>query len=81
MNEFRTRLSENGRIIIPASCRRQLHLKPGQELIVTVEEDGLHIFSLQHSLKKAQQKVRTKAKNQSLVKKLLKMRREDSRHG
>ena len=27
MNEYRTKLGEDGRIIIPAACRRQLHLE------------------------------------------------------
>lgn len=77
MNEFRIKMGENGRLLIPAVCRRQLNLVSGQEVIVKIEDDELHLFSLEHSLKKAQQLVKKHAKNQSLVKKLMKNRRED----
>lgn len=77
MNEFRIKLGENGRVLIPASCRRQLKLVPGQELIIKIEDEELHLFSLDHSVRKAQQLVKKYAKNQNLVEKLIKSRRED----
>lgn len=77
MQEFRIKLGENGRVLIPAACRRQLKLVPGEDLILKIENEELHLFSLNHSLKKAQKLVKKYAKNQSLVKKLLQMRRED----
>lgn len=77
MNEFRIKLGENGRVLIPATCRRQLNLVSGQELIIKIEDHELHLFSLEHSVKKAQQLVQRYAKNQSLVKKLIKNRQED----
>lgn len=38
MNEFRVKMHENGRIVIPAACRHLLHLKPGEELVLRVED-------------------------------------------
>ncbi len=78
MNEFRAKMAENGRIIIPAAIRHELGLLPGEELIIRLANDELHIFSLKHSLKKAQTTVQKYAKKQSLVHKLKMMRREDS---
>jgi AbrB family looped-hinge helix DNA binding protein len=80
MNEYRTTINENGRIIIPAILRKQLHLQPGEELVIRVENEELHIFSMQHALKKAQGLVRKYAKNKNLVKELKSMRKDDSHH-
>lgn len=78
MKEYRTKINENGRIIIPIVLRKQLHLKPGEELIIQVEDEELRIFSVKHSLKNAQTLVRKYAKNKNLVKKLKEIRQEDS---
>lgn len=78
MLEFRTKMSEDGRIVIPATYRRQLHLKSGEELIMRLEDDELHLISLKNSLKKAQQLVQKYAKNKSLQKILKTMRKEDA---
>lgn len=77
MNEFRTKLSENGRIIIPAPCRRLLHLHPGEELIIRLDDEEMIISTVKHALKKAQALVRKHARNTNLVKELKKIRRED----
>ncbi len=77
MIEYRTKISENGRIIVPAVLRKQLHLRPGEELVIQVENDELRIYSVQHALKKAQNLVRKYAKNKNLVQQLKSMRNED----
>ncbi len=77
MHDYRAKLGEDGRIVIPAACRRELHLVAGEELIIRVENNEMHLSSLKHSLKKAQHSVRSFAKKQSLVEKLKKMRQED----
>lgn len=78
MNEFRAKMNVNGRVLIPAECRNALHLKQNEELVITIVDDELRIYSLRHALKKAQELVQSYAKNQSLVKKLKEMRQEDS---
>jgi len=77
MKEYRARLGENGRFVIPANCRRQLQLVSGDELILRVEDSELHVMSLKHSLKNAQSIVQQHAKKQSLVIKLRDLRNED----
>ena len=81
MMEFRTRMSENGRIIIPAACRRQLKMEPGEELILTIDNEELRVFSLKHSLEKAKALVRKHAKQKNLVKELKNQRNEGSDRG
>lgn len=80
MNEFRVRIGEDGRVLIPVICRRQLNLTPGEEIIIKLDKNELHLFSLKHSLKDAQKLVKSHTKNQSLVGKLRKMRQDDSSH-
>ena len=77
MNEYRTKIGEGGRIVIPASCRRHLQLKLGEELIIRIDNGELHLFSVKQSLKKAQALVQKHAKNQNLVAKLKSMRQQD----
>jgi len=78
MREYRAKLSENGRILIPAALRRQLNIEPGEELILRFDHNELHLYSLKQSLKKAQHLVQKHAKNKSLVKALKTMRNEDT---
>lgn len=80
MNEFRTKLGENGRIVIPASCRKLLHLEVGEELIIRIEDHELRLISQKHELKKIQSLIKRHAKNQSLVDKLLRMRKEEKKN-
>jgi bifunctional DNA-binding transcriptional regulator/antitoxin component of YhaV-PrlF toxin-antitoxin module len=78
MNEFRVKIGEDGRILIPVFCRRYLKLSPGEEIIIKLDKDELHLFSLKRSLKNAQKIVKAYAKNHNLVKKLQQLRQEDS---
>jgi len=49
-----TKLSENGRIVIPAGVRKALGYQSGEILTLRVEEDGLHVQSLKQALTRAQ---------------------------
>ena len=81
MNEFRANLTENGRILIPANCRKMMHLEPGDEVIIRVDNGVAEIFSLAYAVKRAQQKVKkyTKGK-QPLSEQLIEMRRKEAKH-
>ena len=70
-------MTENGRIIIPAALRRELHILPGEELMIYKDNDELRIVSLKHAVKKAQATVRQYTKNKKLVQKLKTMRNQD----
>ncbi|MEM1244074.1 MAG: AbrB/MazE/SpoVT family DNA-binding domain-containing protein [Pseudomonadota bacterium] len=80
MNEYRTKLSEDGRVVIPAACRKYLHLKAGEEIIIRVEDHELRLLSLRHSLRKAQALVKSYSKGKSLVKALIDLRKEDNKN-
>lgn len=57
-NEARTRLNENGRLVIPASFRKALGIDPGDEVILRLEEDGLRITTVRHRIARAQRNAR-----------------------
>ena len=80
MHEYRTKLSENGRVLIPAVVRHQLHLQPGQELIIRVTGHELHLTSWEQSLKKIQSEVKRHAKNRCLSEELIAERRKEARN-
>jgi AbrB family looped-hinge helix DNA binding protein len=75
--ESRTRVNENGRVVIPASFRRALGIKAGDALVLRLEEGELRIATLRHRLAKAQQLVRKHvAPTRSLADELIAERRE-----
>lgn len=80
MREFRTKINENGRIVIPALCRRHLHLEPGEDLIIRISNNEMRIFSAKLALEKAQKLIQKHAKAKDLVKQLKIMRKEDSKN-
>lgn len=68
----------NGRIVIPARCRKQLQLNFGDELILWIEDDQLHLMNLKLAYKRAQQLVTSRTQKKNLVDELIKMRRKDT---
>ena len=80
MTETRLRISKNGRVVIPASFRKALGGKAGDELVLRVEDDELRITTLKRRLERAQRLVRRHVKpSASLVDELIAERREASR--
>ena len=57
-NETRTRVNENGRVVIPASYRKALGIKAGDEVILRMEDDELRITTMKRRIERAQQRVR-----------------------
>jgi len=45
MLKYKTKISGDGRIVIPAPCRHYLQLKPGEELIIRIDNGELHLLS------------------------------------
>lgn len=54
----RTRLNDNGRIVIPAGIRQELALRPGDTLLLSVEDGVLKIESQQARIRRVQQSLR-----------------------
>ena len=41
MGSVKSRINDNGRILIPAAIRRSMGLKPGDALVMSLEDDGV----------------------------------------
>ncbi|MGB2603678.1 MAG: AbrB/MazE/SpoVT family DNA-binding domain-containing protein [Candidatus Sulfotelmatobacter sp.] len=75
--ESQTRINENGRVVIPASFRQALGIKPGDTVVLRLDNGELRITTLRQRLAKAQQLVRKHvARNRSLADELIAERRE-----
>ena len=58
MATFRSKVTEGGRIVIPAEIRRQLGFQPGAELVLSVADGELRIRSVQQAIARARELVR-----------------------
>ncbi len=78
-NSRRTRMTEGGRIVIPAPYRKALDIKPGDELIVQLDEGELRVYSRAEALKRLQDQVtRAVPEGVSLVEELLRERKKEA---
>jgi AbrB family looped-hinge helix DNA binding protein len=55
IQEARTRLNENGRLVIPASIRRALGFESGDEIVLLIEDGELRLTTAQKRAERAQQ--------------------------
>jgi AbrB family looped-hinge helix DNA binding protein len=76
----RATVNENGRVVIPASFRKRLGIRAGDELLLQLEDDELRITTLQRNLDRARRLVRKHVESgTSLVDELIAERRESVR--
>jgi AbrB family looped-hinge helix DNA binding protein len=79
--QTRTRVGEEGRVVIPASFRQALDIKVGDEVELRIEENELRLSTLKARLARAQKRLRRFIKpGRSLSKELIAERREAARH-
>jgi AbrB family looped-hinge helix DNA binding protein len=71
------RVNENGRVVIPASYRKALGIKAGDEVILRMEDDELRITTMKRRLERARRRIRQYVKpGVSLADELIAERRE-----
>lgn len=58
MASHRTKMTEGGRLVVPAELRRQLGLQPGTELVLDIADGELRVRSVQQAIDRAQALVR-----------------------
>jgi AbrB family looped-hinge helix DNA binding protein len=79
--ETRTRVNENGRVVIPSSFRKALGIEIGDEVVLRIEDDELRITTQQRRIQRAQRRARQYVKKgTSLVNELLSERRQAAKH-
>jgi AbrB family looped-hinge helix DNA binding protein len=79
--EIRLRLSENGRVVIPAQVRRALGVDAGDEIILQQEDNTFRLTTQQQRIAEARRNIRRYIKpGTRLVDELLAERREAAKH-
>jgi AbrB family looped-hinge helix DNA binding protein len=79
--EIRLRLSENGRVVIPAHVRKALGVEAGDEIILEQERDSFRITTQQQRIAEARKRIRRYIKpGTRLVDELMAERREAAKH-
>jgi AbrB family looped-hinge helix DNA binding protein len=74
--ETRQRINENGRVVIPASFRKVLGIRVGDEVVLRIEDDELRITTQERRIQRAQRRARQRVKpGTSLVDELIAERR------
>jgi len=78
--EARMRVSENGRVVIPAAFRKALGIEVGDEVVLRLHNDELRITTQQKRIERARQHARKYLdRGVSLVDELLSERRKAAR--
>ena len=81
MLKTRTRVNENGRVVIPASFRQRLGIRAGDEVVLELQDEELRITTLKGNIERAQRLVRKHVKaGTSLADELIAERREAARN-
>ncbi|MFA4835503.1 MAG: AbrB/MazE/SpoVT family DNA-binding domain-containing protein [Dehalococcoidia bacterium] len=79
MNKVKTRISNGGRLVIPASYRKELDIKPGDDVVLTLEDGGIRLVTARQAIKHAQSLVRRYVhEGQQLSQELIQERREEA---
>jgi AbrB family looped-hinge helix DNA binding protein len=80
-DEARQRINENGRVTIPASFRKALGIKAGDEVVLRYQDNEVRITTQQRRIQQAQRRARQYLKpGTSLVDELLAERRKAAKH-
>ena len=82
MNEIKTKMGDGGRLVIPAGYRKALGLKPGDDVVLFLEEGEIRIITARQAIHRAQTLVRRYVpKGRSLSEELIRERREEAAGG
>ncbi len=79
MTSIKTKIGEGGRVVIPAKYRKALDLKPGDDVILVLEDGEVRITTVKQAIRRAPQIVRRYVpEDRDLVSELIKERREEA---
>jgi AbrB family looped-hinge helix DNA binding protein len=76
---YKIKIGEEGRIVLPLDWRKAVHARPGDELVIRVNDDGLTVSTVQQSIQRFQKLVALHIPPEiDLVDELIRERREDA---
>jgi AbrB family looped-hinge helix DNA binding protein len=78
----KTTIREGGRLVIPAAYRKALGLKPGDAVLLVLDDDEIRVVSARRAIARAQALVRRYVpKDKSLSVELIRERQEEAANG
>ncbi len=79
MCKFKSKIGQSGRVVIPGEYRRKLGLRSGDEIILHLDEEGLHLYTPAQAVARAQALTkRYVPEGRSLSDELISERREET---
>jgi len=79
--EYRVQVLSGGRLVIPAKLRKELQIKPGDEIVLHLENGSIRMVPLHQAVIIARQSVKKYVPTgTSLVDDLIQARREEAAH-
>ena len=76
---MKTIIREGGRLVIPAAYRKALGLKPGDEVLLTLEDGEIRVVGTRQAIARAQTLIRRYIpEGRSLSEELIEGRREEA---
>ena len=79
MTSIKTKIGVGGRVVVPAKYRKALDLKPGDDVILVLDDGEVRITTVKQAIRRAQQIVRRYVpEDRDLVSELIKERREEA---
>jgi AbrB family looped-hinge helix DNA binding protein len=79
MTSIKTKIGVGGRVVVPAKFRKALDLKPGDDVILVLEDGEVRLTTVKQAIRRAQQIVRRYVpEDRDLVSELIKERREEA---
>lgn len=82
MTSFKTKISEGGRLVIPATYRKRLGIKPGDHVFLVLDEGELRVLTPHRAIQRAQALVRRYVpRGKRLSDELIRDRRQEAGRG
>jgi AbrB family looped-hinge helix DNA binding protein len=79
--EFRVQVHSGGRFVLPSKLRKELQIKAGDEIVLSLEDGYVRLIPLHQAVRIAQQTVKKYVpKGTSLVADLIQARKEEEAH-
>ena len=79
MAAFKTRINEQGRLVIPAELRAATGIKPGSDVVIEECDGEVRIRSVDAAVMRVQEKYKRLGRGRNVIDELLAERREEGK--